>query len=158
MTGEFAIAVHALIYLDKCAKPRGSEALAQNVCTNPARVRKVMAQLRRAGLVQSRAGAEGGYRFDLRPQDVTLLQIAEALNAAPISGGWRSGDPAMPCMIASGMARAMDRVYEELNRVCLDRLAHITLTDVAAQLVPGARCPNPLEAGRPAITYPAAIK
>ena len=30
-----------------------SEVLAENICTNPARVRKVMAQLKRAGLVET---------------------------------------------------------------------------------------------------------
>lgn len=36
-----------------------SEVLAENICTNPARVRKVMAQLKRAGLVETHEGAVG---------------------------------------------------------------------------------------------------
>ena len=37
MTGEFAVAVHALVYLHRRAEALDSEALARNVCTNPAR-------------------------------------------------------------------------------------------------------------------------
>jgi len=140
MTGEFAVAVHALVYLHKRAEALDSEALARNVCTNPARVRKVMAKLRQAGLVEARTGAEGGYRFPLDPSRVTLRMISDALEENPLSGCWRSGDPSMDCMVASGMAGAMDKVYEELNRVCLDRLSGIALSDVEAQLSSPGPC------------------
>ena len=46
MTSEFAIAVHALVYLNHKGETVSSEALAENICTNPARVRKVMAKLK----------------------------------------------------------------------------------------------------------------
>ena len=47
MNGLFCVAVHALIYLDKRGEQLSSEELAANICTNPARVRKVMAKLKR---------------------------------------------------------------------------------------------------------------
>lgn len=140
MTGEFAVAVHALVYLDKCAAVKDSEALAKNVCTNPARVRKVMAKLKQAGLVEARTGAEGGYHFALNPGCVTLRQIADALNERPVSACWRSGDPDMPCRVASGMALALDAVYDDLNRACLNRLSEITLSDVEARLASQTPC------------------
>ena len=140
MTGEFAVAVHALTYLHKRDETLDSEALARNVCTNPARVRKVMAKLRQAGLVEAKAGAEGGYRFSLDPAALTLGQVADALSEQPIASGWRSGDPTMDCMVASGMALAMDRVYDELNRVCLERLSSIALSDVESLLGAAAPC------------------
>ena len=61
MTGEFAIAVHALVYLNHKKEVLSSDELAANVCTNPARVRKVMAKLKKAGLLSTKEGAEGGY-------------------------------------------------------------------------------------------------
>lgn len=140
MTGEFAVAVHALVYLHKRGEALDSEALARNVCTNPARVRKVMAKLKQAGLVEAKVGAEGGYRFSLDPVAVTLRQVADALQEKPVAAGWRSGDPAMDCMVASGMALAMDRVYDVLNRACLERLAAIALSDVEAQLQSPVSC------------------
>ncbi len=140
MTGEFAVAVHALVYLDRRGEALDSAAIAQNVCTNPARVRKVMTKLRQAGLVEARTGAEGGYRLLAEARRISLRQIVDALEERPIASCWRSGDPSIDCMVASGMAGAMDRVYEELNRVCLDRLTAITLSDVEALLTPGAPC------------------
>ena len=48
MTGAFSLAVHALVYLNHKATTLSSEMLAENICTNPARIRKVMSQLKRA--------------------------------------------------------------------------------------------------------------
>ena len=48
MTSEFGIAVHAMVFLHHKGDMVSSEVLAENICTNPARVRKVMAQLKRA--------------------------------------------------------------------------------------------------------------
>ena len=61
MTAEFTVAVHALVYLHHKNTVLSSEELAQNVCTNPARIRKVMAKLKKAGLVLAREGrVQGG--------------------------------------------------------------------------------------------------
>jgi len=147
MTGEFAVALHALVYLHKRGETLDSEALARNVCTNPARVRKVMARLRQAGLVEAKAGAEGGYRFLLDPAAVTLRSVADALHERPVAAGWRSGDPSMDCVVASGMARALDRVYDELNRACLERLSSITISDVEAQLASSGLCARKAQDG-----------
>ena len=51
MTSEFAIAVHALVYLHHKNAVLSSEELAENICTNSARVRKVMAKLKKKDLI-----------------------------------------------------------------------------------------------------------
>ena len=75
MTSDYCVAVHALVYLNHKAKVLSSEELAENICTNPARVRKVMAKLKKAGFVKTKEGSEGGYLFDQDADQVTLDQI-----------------------------------------------------------------------------------
>ena len=41
MNGDYSLAVHALVYLDHRATHLPSQILAENICTNAARVRKV---------------------------------------------------------------------------------------------------------------------
>ncbi len=130
MTSEFAIAVHALVYLNHKGATLSSEALAENVCTNPARIRKVMARLKAAGLVITREGAEGGYRFALDPAAVTLRQVDEAVDGKLVSAAWRSGCREMDCLIASGMADIMEDIYSELDALCRRRLEQITIADI----------------------------
>jgi len=42
----------------------------------------LFATLRRAGILQSQRGVKGGYLFARRPEEVTLLEVVEALDGA----------------------------------------------------------------------------
>ena len=130
MSGIFTIAVHALVYLNHRQETLSSEELSENICTNPARVRKVMAMLHRAGLVEVRPGKYGGYRFVLDPSGVTLLRICKAVETPPVPAGWRSGEIDAPCLVASGMAEVMEQVRDSLNAACYERLSSITVAGI----------------------------
>lgn len=136
MTGEFALAVHALVYLNHRAATLSSEVLADNICTNPARVRKVMAQLKRAGLVATREGAEGGYSFDLPAGEVTLFQVAQAVDAVFVAASWRPGSVDKECLVSSGMGPLLDGLYGELDELCKQKISGITIADIDRKIFP----------------------
>ena len=127
MTSDYCVAVHALVYLNHKARTLSSEELAENICTNPARVRKVMAKLKKAGFVKTKEGSEGGYLFDQDADQVTLDQIAQALEIRFVDTAWKSGDTDMKCLVASGMAGLMDEIFDDLNEQCRKRLKEITI-------------------------------
>ena len=54
MDSSFNLAVHALVCLSHSGRSLSSEALAENICTNPTRVRRVLAGLKKAGMVETR--------------------------------------------------------------------------------------------------------
>lgn len=137
MTGEFAIAVHALVFLNRRGETVNSETLADNVCTHPARLRGVMAKLKKAGLVDTKEGMEGGYAFRKDPAQVTLRQICDALNVKLVSASWRSGSVDKPCMISSGMADVMDNLYSQMDALGREYLSHITIADIDRQIFCG---------------------
>ena len=134
MDSMFGMAVHALAYLNHMNRALTSEALAQNICTNPARVRKVMAHLKKAGLVKTRTGQAGGYRLCADAETLTLAQVARAVDARFVSTAWRSGSVDMACLVASGMAAVMDEIYLDLDRQCKERLESVTLSDIDRKL------------------------
>ena len=138
MNGLFCVAVHALIYLDKRGEQLSSEELAANICTNPARVRKVMAKLKKAGLVATRAGSVGGYQPLVPPEKLTLDRVADALEVRFVEPAWHSGGTDMPCMVASGMAGVMDGLFDDLDRRCRARLSQLTLADLEEELARAA--------------------
>ena len=76
MKSDFSVAVHALVYLSVKGCTLSSDALADNICTNAARVRKVMARLKKAGLVGAREGSEGGFCPQVPPAELTLDRVA----------------------------------------------------------------------------------
>ncbi|MEA4964970.1 MAG: Rrf2 family transcriptional regulator [Oscillospiraceae bacterium] len=136
MTAEFIVAVHALALLDRRAASCSSEALAKNVCTNPARVRKVLSKLERAGLVAAKNGSRGGYAPTKPAGEVTLLQILDAMGAPCVCLRWRSGALDPDCVVASGMSGVMDGVLAELEDGCRAVLARTTLADIDRRLFP----------------------
>lgn len=134
MNSDFVVAVHAMVFLGHKAHTLRSEELAENICTNPGRVRRVMARLKKAGLVETREGrARGGYFYE-KSRPVTLGQISRALGCKFADPGWRSGSREMDCQVASGMADYMDGLYGELDRCCNQYLDTLTVADVEQKL------------------------
>ena len=143
MNSDFIVAVHALTFLNHKGEIVSSEALAKNICTNPARVRKVMAPLKRAGLVETREGNEGGYRFAADPVGTDLASIAEALGVRFVEARWHSGDADKECLVASGMGGIMDGIFAELDECCRERLKQVTVASIDDRIFGGASAAKP---------------
>lgn len=130
MTAEFTLAVHALVYLLHKGTETSSTELADNICTNPARVRKVLSRLHKAGLVEAQQGQGRGYRALPDCADLTLDRVLSALEEEPVTMNWRSGDMDCECLISSGMGDVMADIYARMNECCLARLHAITINDI----------------------------
>ena len=118
MDSSFNLAVHALVCLSHSGRSLSSEALAENICTNP-----------------TREGLDGGYRLCTDPAALSLRQVAEAINTRFVDCAWHSGDIDRDCAICSGMAGVMDALYRQMNEQCAAYLSHITITDIETQLL-----------------------
>ena len=131
----FIVAVHALVYLSHRGCLASSEELAENICTNPARVRKIMGKLKKMGIITTREGHVGGYCPCEGLEKVSLYEIAQGMDTVFVDTKWRSGNEENNCFISSGMSSVFDSLYRELDRLCMDHLKGITLGDVTAQIV-----------------------
>lgn len=134
MNSSFSLAVHALVYLNHRQSTLSSEELASNICTNPATVRKTLAKLKAAGLVEAKEGAGGGYALSCDPDEVSLAQVAKALENVFVSVSWKSGYTDQVCLISSGMGSFVDDLCDTLDKVCYDYLANISLSDVSRSI------------------------
>ena len=138
MKSDFSLAVHALVYLNHKAEVVSSEELSVNICTHPARVRRVMAKLRGAGFVKTKEGSVGGgYQFISDPARLSLNEVAKALDIRFVETSWQSGSSDMDCQIASGMAGIMDDIFDDLNQRCAERLSEITIADIDRKIFGG---------------------
>ena len=127
MTAEFSLAVHALVYLLHKECVVSSQELADNICTSPARVRKVMTKLHKAGLVDAFQGKGSGYQSRPGSAELSLDRVLDALDEEPITMNWRSGAIDRECLISSGMGNVMDGLYADMNEACRRRLANMTV-------------------------------
>jgi Rrf2 family protein len=131
MTSDFSAAVHALVYLGHQGATVSSEALAENVCTHPARIRKIMAKLVKAGMICAREGkAGGGYALKSDASAITLGAVLRALGENMITTCWKPGNRQNPCAISSGMAAVLDSLYNKLDTNCMDELERVTVRDI----------------------------
>jgi len=134
LTSEFTIGVHALVYLYHKNETLSSEVLAENICTNPARVRKVLAKLKIKGFVDTREGLRGGYHIGMPADKITLKDICDALQEEMVKASWKSGSADMDCLVSKGMAGIMDGLCTELNSLCLDYLDQLTIVDIEKRI------------------------
>jgi len=135
MTSEFVIAVHAMVLLAHRASRQTSAQLAANICTNPVRVRRVMAKLVHGGLATAADGTKGGYGLARPPGTITVDQVARATATAYVGTDWRSGDHDMACVVASGMGGVVDGLIGRMNQACSTEMEKTTIADIERQLV-----------------------
>ncbi|MGH3662631.1 MAG: Rrf2 family transcriptional regulator [Micromonosporaceae bacterium] len=130
---RLTIATHALAWL-ALAQRRGQEMLtsdqvAASVNTNPVIIRRSLGELRRAGLVKVRHGAGAGWSLALAPEQITLLQVYDAVGAAPPFGLHRS-EPNLECPVGRGIRPALRGVYDRVDQVMRRELADTSIADV----------------------------
>ncbi|MFV0551510.1 MAG: RrF2 family transcriptional regulator [Anaerorhabdus sp.] len=134
MNSDLVVGIHAMVFLHHKKGTISSESLADNICTNPARVRRVMAKLKKAGIIETREGrTDGGYYC--KENRVTLGDIGKALEVNFSDFSWHSGDSEKSCLISSGMAGYMDNLRNEINKKCMDYLESIMIEDVEKKLI-----------------------
>ncbi|WP_144548329.1 Rrf2 family transcriptional regulator [Bacillus sp. X1(2014)] len=135
MNSDFTIAVHSLVYLaylpDHMAS---SESIAANVCTNAARIRKIMSCLRNHGFVRTKEGIGGGYILDCNSQEVSLADIYRTVSRGSLKPNWCTGDPEQKCVISSNTQVVMDQIFNDAELYFEKYLENITLSTVLEKI------------------------
>ena len=82
MDTKFSVAVHVLILVSESPTPINSDQMAMSIGTNASYVRKILALLKKAGIVDGHRGISG-YTLMITPEQLTLLQIYQAVMEEP---------------------------------------------------------------------------
>ncbi|MEV8548023.1 Rrf2 family transcriptional regulator [Streptomyces sp. NPDC051572] len=130
---RLTIAAHVLtwigLYQRRGHEVATSERIATSVNTNPVVIRRLLAELRKAGLADSRRGTGAGWMLARDLASITLLDVHEAVGAGPIFALHRSS-PDPECVVGHGIGPALTSVYDEIEAVLRGELARTTLEDV----------------------------
>ena len=130
---RFAVAVHALAILAWHEDLRhNSREIADSVATNPVVIRRLLAQLMRAGIVESSHGAKGGFRLARPAAKVSLYDVYRAVE----EGGFfalpdKKNDK---CPVACRMKEILDGVFSRVESKVVPELRRSTLADVVRRL------------------------
>jgi Rrf2 family protein len=135
MTSRFTMALHALGMIAvegerSGGKPTTSQALARSINTHPVVVRRVLADLRRAGLVQTRRGVGGGVLLARPAARISLQAVWEALADREELFGRHPSGPSPHCPVGLCMADYLEELYGEAEAALKASLGTVTLAQL----------------------------
>jgi Rrf2 family protein len=131
---QFPIAVHLLAALGyRRGKDTTSAMLAVSVNTSPSFVRRILARLSKAGLVETATGKAGACWLARDAKDISLLDIYQAVDAPKafsIHGYTEQKACPVSCHIKSALDKALDKTQKamegSLKEISLEKI----ITDV----------------------------
>ncbi|MAO02995.1 Rrf2 family transcriptional regulator [Citromicrobium bathyomarinum] len=131
MDARLSRMLHLLIHMGRMDGPLTSDAAAIMLGTNPVVIRRTMAGLRDAGYVRSVKGHGGGWSLTASLDDMTMLDVHRALGENRIFAlGPADPDPA--CLVEQAVNSSLESAMREAEALLLDRLADVSLADIAA--------------------------
>ena len=136
---RFAVAVHILAGLTivKILNKEDSvpsERIAWSVGTNPVVVRRILGQLRKAGLVASSSGATGGSKIQGDPREITLLDIYRAVENGQASLFPRH-TPNPSCPVGANVFAAVEPAFNRARLALQQALAKVTIEEIAREIM-----------------------
>ena len=127
LSKQLTVALHALGHMAaREGRPMTSEALAECAGTNPVVVRRTLGVLRRAGLVRSTRGPQGGWTLGRPPEAVTLADIHAALAGEAET----EAAPERTCGIASALDTRLHAALERAEHGLRAELDRTRLSDL----------------------------
>lgn len=138
MTSRFTLAAHILGMLAWSERSRGrpvtSEEMARSINTNPVVVRRILSDLRRAGLVDTKRGVGGGVTLARRAETITLKDAYEAIEEGEELFGRHPSGPNPCCQIGPLVAELMEEVYGRAERALKKSLQEMTIAGMSSEI------------------------
>ena len=130
---QFSIAVHVLAAIAHYETSFTSEVLAGSVNANPIFVKRILAKLSKAKLVNATVGKAGGYTLTKHPKNISLLDIFSAVNP-PGAFAIHTYEKKKWCVVSSNIKEVMGEVLVGTQKALESDLKRTTLADVVASI------------------------
>lgn len=132
ISSRFTIAIHMLSCIDMFEKERKvtSDFLASSVDVNPVVIRRILLQLKSAGLVKVQRGT-GGTTISRQLSEITFLDIYKAVDCVEDGGLFHFHEnPNAKCPVGRNIHNVLDERLSRVQRAMERELESITLEDV----------------------------
>lgn len=134
MDTKFSVAVHVLILISKSPNLLNSNQMAGSVGTNASYIRKILALLKRAGIIDGHRGI-CGYSLIVDPEHLTLLQIYQAvMEESEIHLLDIHQNPSDQCVVGRHIGPALTDMFTDIEDAFTHSLAGKTLADCIADI------------------------
>lgn len=127
-------AVHILAYIEIFqGTDLSSETIAKSVATNPVSVRKIMGDLKKAGLLRTETG-KANPSLTKRPEEISLFDIYQGVEAdSPVFYVDRKTAP--KCLVGGNIQAVLDETYGELQETLSRQMKTIYLSEIIQGIV-----------------------
>ena len=134
MDTKFSVAVHILILISESPPPITSDQIAMSVGTNASYVRKILALLKKAGIVHGHQGISG-YSLLFAPKRLTLLQIYQAVMEQPKPHLLDvHQNPSDRCIVGQHIRTVLTGMFADVEDTFARSLSDKTLADCIADI------------------------
>ncbi|WP_374569760.1 Rrf2 family transcriptional regulator [Phenylobacterium sp.] len=125
--------LHVLLHMAEHDTPSTSEALAKAMATNPVVIRRILAGLRKRGVVRSEKGHGGGWSIARPLGEITLGEVYEALGSPELLAiGNRTETP--DCLVERAVNARLGAVFHDAEDLILAGLRSVTLAALSADV------------------------
>lgn len=130
---RFATAIHIMTLLARDPQEwLTSDWIAGSINVNPVIVRKELGHLKKAALVESRQGKDGGVRISKKAEDISVAEIYEAIKSAEILGK-KNQNPNPLCAVGKDINKNLNLLFSETDSLVQHFLSKKKLSDFTNQ-------------------------
>jgi Rrf2 family protein len=131
---QFAIAIHLMAGLaHQCGQDIKSGDLAMSVNTSPSFVRRILAKLSKAGLVETATGKTGACWLAKDAKNISLLDIYEAVDA-PKAFSIHNYAEQKECTVSCHIKMALEKALAKTQDAMETGLAQISLAQILSDM------------------------
>jgi Rrf2 family protein len=136
---RFSVAMHTMALIQRMGEQRlSSEMIAESVGTNPSFVRRVLAMLSHAGLVQSVSGVAGA-RLARPAAEISLLDVYRAMDMGDEHRLAVHAEPNPRCTVGRHIQAALDAVIGPAEAAFEAQLKRRSLADLSSFIAAKAK-------------------
>lgn len=132
ITSRFSSAIHVLICIEiyKNDYKVTSDFLASSVNVNPVVIRRLLQQLKAAGIVHVVRGS-GGTEIARSLEKITLLDIYHAVGCVEEGNLFHFHDnPNELCQVGKNIHNVLDKKFDSIQKAMEDEMKSITIADI----------------------------
>ena len=132
ISSRFTIAVHVLLCIETFQSNYKvtSDFLASSVNVNPVVIRRLLQQLKKAGIIRVKRGS-GGTELEKPRNEITLLDVYNAVECVEDGELFHFHEnPNSNCPVGRNIHRVLDGRLLQVQKAMEDKLAGMTLADV----------------------------
>jgi DNA-binding IscR family transcriptional regulator len=130
---QFSIMVHILTLIACSDDPLSSAYISGSVNTNPVTIRRMVGELRVAGLVDTIPGSNGGTVLAKSPEQINLGEVYQLVKSETFFG-LHPNQPNPYCPVGRNIQGVLKDLFTETDYLVYALLEKITIADILKQV------------------------